>query len=95
MRPCKRVLMSGPASRPTGATATRAASSVAPDASCIADDIRQRQGEFMVVDVFDVTAAGIGGRAHGPDRSTCQRQELAVTEYTGDSGSSVDVVADS
>jgi hypothetical protein len=35
------------------------------DPTCVADEISEGEREFVVVNVFDLAAAGVGGRADG------------------------------
>jgi hypothetical protein len=63
------------------------------DPACVAHQIGQGQRELLVVDVFDLTAAGGGRCAHGGEGCTGEGEEFAVMEHAGDPDSSVDIFA--
>ena len=64
------------------------------DPAGVADEVDQGEGEFVVVDVLDVAAAGVGGGADGGERRAGEGEEFAVAEDAGDPDGGVDVVAD-
>src|SRR5579859_3571381 len=64
------------------------------DPACVAHQIGQGQRELLVVNVFDLTAVGIRGCAHGGEGRAGEGEKFAVTEHAADPDSSVDIFAD-
>ena len=94
MRMCRRVADVGAAPGPAVEAGDAGGEFVVGDPACVADEIGQGQREFLVVDVFDIAAAGVRGCADGGEGRAGEGEEFAVTEHAGDSDGSVDVVAD-
>ena len=74
-----RAVMSGPRRAPAVEAGDSGTELVAGDSARVADQVDEREHEFVVVDSFDVTTAGFGWRPDGHERRA--GEEVPVTEH--------------